>query len=172
MLKHDQIEQQTQLDAHPELPVDPDVVLTRPQVTIHLARTYQLTVFIGGCLGALTRYTITLLLPTKTDQWPMATFIVNMLGALALGVLLEGLARSGPDVGLRRFLRLGIGTGFIGAFTTYSTLAVDADLLVRNGDPVRAGVYTLISVVGGILLSALGIWLAGTHHKLRTRQSI
>jgi fluoride exporter len=88
-----------------------------------------------------------------------------MVGAFMLGTLLESLARRGEDAGLRRLLRLGIGTGFIGAFTTYSTLAIDADLLVKGNHIELAALYTTISVAGGLVLSAAGIQLAAAHHK-------
>ncbi len=154
-------------DTHPELPIDSDIVLPRMRRPIHLVAEYQVAVFVGGGLGAWVRYGVTLLYPAKDGAWPTATFLVNMVGALVLGLLLEALARRGEDKGLRRLLRLGIGTGFIGAFTTYSTLAVDADLLVKGNCLVLAAAYTLMSVAGGVVLSALGIQLAAAHHKQR-----
>jgi CrcB protein len=152
-------------DTHPELPVDPDIVLPRVRRPVHLVGEFQLTVFAGGCLGALSRYGLTLLYPAKDGSWPAATFLVNLLGAFILGLLLEGLARRGDDTGARRFVRLGIGTGFLGAFTTYSTLAVDANLLVKNGHVPLAAAYTFASVAAGLLLSALGIQIAAAHHR-------
>ena len=157
-------------DSHPELPIDPDVVFPRVRRPTHLAQEFQLTVFIGGCLGALSRYGITLLYPGKEGGWPTATFIVNMLGAFVLGALLEGSARRGEDIGLRRLLRLGIGTGFIGAFTTYSTLAIDADLLIKDNHIGLALAYTLTSVSVGILLTTFGIQLATAHHQKQMRR--
>jgi CrcB protein len=163
--------QPPQPDSHPELPLDPDIVLPRIKQPIHLVQEYQLTVFVGGCLGALARYGVALLYPDKDGTWPTATFLVNMAGAFVLGCLLEGLARRGEDAELRRFLRLGIGTGFIGAFTTYSTLATDADLLMKDNHLALAIAYTLISVAGGLLFSAVGIKLATAHHKLQRVRS-
>jgi CrcB protein len=157
-------------DSHPELPTDPDIILPRIRRPIHLVQELELTVFIGGCLGALSRYGITLQYPSKGGAWPTATFIVNMVGAFVLGLLLESLAQHGKDVGLRRLLRLGIGTGFIGAFTTYSTLAIDADLLVRRNHFALALAYTVISVAGGLILSALGIQFGTAYHRKQSRQ--
>lgn len=153
-------------DKHPELPVDPDIVLPRMRRPIHLVGEFQLTVFVGGCFGALSRYGLALLYhPAKDGSWPVATFLVNLMGAFILGLLLEGLARRGDDTGARRFVRLGIGTGFLGAFTTYSTLAVDADLLVKNGHVPLAAAYTLTSILAGLLLNALGIRIATAHNR-------
>lgn len=153
-------------DTHPELPLDPDVV--QPGVykwPVHFQMPLQLTVFVGGCMGALARYGLIQIMPTLKDALPVATLFVNLLGAFLLGVLLEALARRGEDKGLRRLVRLGLGTGFIGAFTTYSTFAVEIDLLIGNGKSEVAIFYAAVSVLGGIVLSALGIQIAAKHHK-------
>src|SRR5579872_7347401 len=100
-------------DSHPELPIDPDIVLPPIYRPVHLLWEFQITVFIGGCLGALGRYGLTLRYVDRAGQWPTATFMVNLVGSCMLGMLLEGLARRGEDVGLKRLLRLGVGTGFI-----------------------------------------------------------
>ena len=118
-------------------------------------------VFVGGLAGTPARYALSLALPGRPGHWPTGTFVANLAGAFALGVLLEGLARRGDDTGRRRLLRLGLGTGFLGAFTTYSSLAVETDLLLRDGRPGLAGGYALASVTGGLLLAAAGLVAAG-----------
>lgn len=155
-------------DTHPELPLDPDVV--QPGVykwPLHLTPAYIGVVFLGGCLGAAARYKFNLQLPTPQNGWPAGTLFVNLLGAFLLGLLLEELTRLGDDRGARRIVRLGIGTGFMGAFTTYSTLAVEINLLLRQNNMALAWWYALVSVVGGVLCSAFGIWAAASHHKYR-----
>lgn len=114
-------------------------------------------VFAGGLAGTPARYALSLALPSRPGHWPSGTFVTNLVGAFALGVLLQALARAGDDVGRRRLLRLGLGTGFLGAFTTYSALAVETDLLVRDGRPGLAAAYALASVTGGLLLAAAGL---------------
>lgn len=157
-------------DSHPELPVDPDVLqprnLKRPP---HLTAEFQVIVFLGGCLGTLARYGIMLRLPASTGTWPAATLSVNMVGAFLLGFLLEALARRGNDTGVRRLLRLAFGTGFMGAFTTYSSFAVEANLLVKHGNMTLAAIYILVSLIGGILVCTCGIWLASMGSARRRR---
>jgi CrcB protein len=160
-------------DQHPELPLDPDPVddgrdLPRP---VHLRRDLLALVAVGGFFGALARYGVSRAEPTTTGHWPTGTFIVNLVGALILGVLLEALARSGADAGWRQRARLLIGTGFCGALTTYSTLAVEADLLVRDHRSGLAVLYLVVSLVGGLVLTSAGIAAATGHHHWRVRRS-
>ena len=132
------------------------------------ARQPVLAVLAGGLLGTPARYAVSLALPTRTGSWPTGTFLVNLLGAFLLGALLEGLVRGGPVGDRRELLRLGLGTGFLGAFTTYSTLAVETDLLVRAGHAPLAAAYALASVAAGVLLSTAGIWAAAGWHRRRS----
>jgi CrcB protein len=116
-------------------------------------------VFLGGAAGTLARWGVGLSVPHPA-RVPLATVVVNVVGAFVLGALLEGLARRGPDEGRRRALRLTLGTGFCGGFTTYSALANDTDALLRSGLTVQALAYALATVVLGLLASALGIAVA------------
>ena len=111
----------------------------------------------GGVLGAPARYAISEALPNPGQGYPTATFITNLGGALILGALLEGLARLGPDEGRRRSVRLLVGTGMCGAFTTYSTFAVESDQLLRAHRVGLAVAYALGTVVLGLLATGLGI---------------
>jgi len=162
-------------DAHAALPLDPDAASTGAASTgrgarpAHLQPRLLLVVFAGGVLGTPARYAVSLALPTGAGGWPTGTLVVNLLGALLLGALLEGLSRRGADGGRRRLLRLGLGTGFLGAFTTYSALAVESDLLVRAGRPGLAAAYALVTALAGLLLSAAGIQAAAAHHRHQHR---
>lgn len=89
------------------------------------------------------------------------TFAVNMVGSFLLGLLVAVLAARGDDVGPQRLVRLALGTGVLGGFTTYSTFIVEVDELVRDGHLELGAGYALGSVVLGILAAALGIVLGG-----------
>ena len=94
------------------------------------------------------------------ERWPWGTFAANLVGAFVLGVLLEALARRGPDAGGRQRLRLLAGTGFCGGLTTYSTLATEADLLVRADAVGTVLGYLAATVVAGAAVTWAGIALA------------
>jgi CrcB protein len=116
-------------------------------------------VAVGGALGTGARYGIEQWLPAGSG-FPWGTLLANLLGALVLGVLIEMLTRRGSDTGRRRQMRLLVGTGFCGGLTTYSTLAVETDLLIRSHRTGLAVGYALVSVVAGIVVAAIGIAVA------------
>ncbi len=126
---------------------------------MHLRPTFIALVALGGAAGSLARHGVELLLGTS-DGLPVGTLTVNLVGAFALGALLEGLATRGSDVGHRRTARLLVGTGFLGGFTTYSALAVESDGLVRDGRVGLALGYVLATVVVGLIASVAGILTA------------
>jgi CrcB protein len=155
-----------QRDSHPELPINPDVVKEGEyKWPPHFRLILILYVFIGGCFGAFARYGVIENLPTLANGWPLATTFTNLLGAFALGMLLEGLSRLGEDGGTLRVTRLVLGTGFIGAFTTYSTFVVDTHSLIATGNMVTVVWYVLSTLIGGLILCGLGIRIAAIHHQ-------
>jgi CrcB protein len=111
----------------------------------------------GGAAGAAARDAVEQALPTAAHGFPVATLLINLSGAFALGLLIEALVRAGPETPRRRRTRLVLGTGFLGAFTTYSTFAVEADLLVRDGDAWRALAYVAATVLGGAAATFAGV---------------
>lgn len=115
-------------------------------------------IFVGGSVGTALRAALSSAFPVLPGQWPWVTFWVNLGGALLLGALLEGLAATGPDKGWRRDLRLGLGTGLLGGFTTYSTFSVEVVGLVGAGVWPAAVGYALASVLGGVGTAWLGMW--------------
>jgi CrcB protein len=140
----------------------------RPRRPLHLHPGYIVVVVLGGVPGALARYWLGTALPAP-GGWPLPTLAINLSGAFALGVLLEALARRGPDEGGRRIARLLAGTGFLGAFTTYSTFAVEAVKLLGAGQALPALGYLAATVLGGAAASGAGIFTAAYHHARSTR---
>lgn len=115
------------------------------------------TVAAGGALGSVLRWCATTL-PGGGDLGPLLA--VNVVGALLLGLLTTVLARSGPDTGLRRTLRLGLGTGVLGGFTSYSALAAAVTTGSGAGvaGPSPAGIAYVAGSVGlGIVAAWAGI---------------
>lgn len=120
---------------------------------------YLAVVGIGGAIGAEIRYVITDAVAPALSA-PAITFVINVVGSLLLGLLLESLALRGPDTGVRRTLRLLLGTGFLGGFTTYSTLALDATTYLDTGHWDIGIAYGLGSIISGVLAAAVGLWIA------------
>lgn len=113
-------------------------------------------VFIGGGTGALAR--ALLLAAWPSPLFPLPVLVINLVGALALGCLTGYLARreAAPRV---RATRLLLGTGLLGGFTTYSTLALGLVQLGQDGRWGSALLYGGASLVGGYLLAVVGLKL-------------
>lgn len=139
----------------------------RPHRPVHLHPGFVLVVITGGVFGALARYGLSSALPSP-GGWPLPTLIINLAGALLLGVLLEALVRRGPDAGRLRMIRLLAGTGFMGAFTTYSTLALEANTLLGAGRTTDAVIYVAATLIGGAVATVTGIRVAAGHHSRMT----
>ena len=120
--------------------------------------------FVGGVAGTLSRWALGGVLPAP-DGWPLPTLLINLSGAFALGALLESLARRGPDAGVRRLVRLGLGTGFLGAFTTYSALALEATSLLLAGRVLEGAGYLAATVLGGAAATLAGVAGAAWLHR-------
>ena len=136
---------------------------------MHLRWRYIGLVAIGGTLGTAAREALSLLIPA-TGAFPVSIFLINITGAFALGFLLEYLLRAGPDEGRRRRLRLLVGTGFMGGYTTYSTLAVGVADALAGGEAALGILYGIVSVIVGIAAGFAGIALgAGTHRRRSMR---
>jgi CrcB protein len=156
-----------------DLPVDSDIEVVdtggaRPR-PIHLNWRYLAMVFVGGAVGTAAREGLVLAIP-NLGSIPLAIFIINVVGAFLLGVLLEALAKKGPDEGRRRSLRLLLGTGFLGGFTTYSTLATDTTLLAADGSGGLAIAYSLATILIGGAASWAGIAAAASIHRRKTAE--
>jgi CrcB protein len=133
---------------------------------IHLNARYLGVVALGGALGTACRELLSLAYP-PVDGLPLTILAINILGALLLGVLLGTLGHRGPDEGHRRIVRLLLGTGVMGGFTTYSALATDTALLAGSDRFGAAAVYSLGTVLIGALATWAGIAIAAAAHRPR-----
>ena len=112
-----------------------------------------LAVGAGALLGANVRYLLANWAAARWgDSFPYGTFIINISGAFAIGLVLSLLsARAGFGPNARLF----IVTGFLGGYTTFSSYAWEALMLASDGAWLRLALY----VVGSNVLGLLGVWL-------------
>ncbi len=136
-----------QARAEPDLLDDPSLP------SIALSVSTLAAVFIGGAVGTICRYLLEAHHPIATGGFPWVTLVVNLSGSLAIGLLIPLTEHVGPRMPLVRPLLL---IGFLGGWTTYSTLTVETTLLAKNGDLLTGGAYVAATVVGGLLLVVAG----------------
>src|SRR5271165_583274 len=108
-------------------------------------------------IGAPARYLADRMLQARHDSvFPWGTFAINMTGSALLGFLLGAQRHLGlPPVALAL-----LGTGFCGGLTTFSTFSYETLRLLEDGAIGEAGVNTIGSLAGGVLLAWLGYRLA------------
>jgi CrcB protein len=112
---------------------------------------------LGGAAGTLGRVELGRLIPTTTNGFPWPTFAANITGAFVIGlVIVLVLDRMAPT----RYVRPLIGTGFCGGLTTFSTLVVEIDLLVKAGHAAMALGYLAASLAAGMAAVWAGMALA------------
>lgn len=117
-----------------------------------------LTVMIGGALGAGGRYAMgSALLARLGNAFPWGTLTVNLIGGLAMGLLAGVLTRGGGEP-----IRLLLGVGVLGGFTTFSAFSLDVVAMVERGQAVSALTYVAASVIGSVALTFLGLSLVRT----------
>jgi CrcB protein len=95
--------------------------------------------------------------PAEPGAFPWGTFVVNLSGAFLLALLLTLLVERLPSNDWARPL---LGTGLVGAYTTFSTLALELDRLVAARRPAVATAYLLVSLAGGMVAAVTGVGLA------------
>lgn len=116
-------------------------------------------VALGGAAGTGLRLALNHALP-HDGRVPWATLLENVVGAFCLGLLLEALVRAGREDARRRVLRLGLGTGLLGGFTTFSALALESRTLLVGGDLLVGIGYPVASCLLGVAAAAAGVALA------------
>ena len=111
-------------------------------------------VMAGGAIGAALRYGASLALPVR-GGWPWGTLAVNLIGGFAMGLLAAYLIKGNPNEAMRLF----VGVGILGGFTTFSAFSLDSFRMIEGGAWGQAVAYALFSVIGSILALAAGYGL-------------
>jgi CrcB protein len=111
-------------------------------------------VAIGGAVGGLLRHGLVLAFPYAPGQVPYVILAINAVGAFALGAGGRWLVHTYPE---HRLMRFALTTGLMGAFTTFSTYALDAVHLAHAGAQVAALGYVAASLLLGLLAAGSGL---------------
>ncbi len=111
-------------------------------------------VALGGALGAISRFAVDRMVNELLGTVVLGTFVTNISGSFLLGVLV---AVAGGRVGLSEEVRAVAAIGFLGSYTTFSTLTVASVQLAADGDWLRAFTNIVGSIVVGILAALVGI---------------
>jgi len=145
--------QEQQLQAHEPRAADGDA-LAQPFVPrLGLSVATLLAIFVGGALGTVARYLLEAHHPIPEGNFPWTTLVINLSGSLAIGLLVPLTEHVASRASWARpFLVVGV----LGGWTTYSTLAVEATLLAKDGDIASFLVYLAATVVGGLVLVVAG----------------
>lgn len=129
----------------------------------------------GGFCGAITRYALSkpllllaATLPGGHTGFPYDILFINLTGAFAIGLLFGAFEQG---AGISPDLRLALGTGFLGAYTTFSSFMVGASMLTLRGAGMQALLYLVGSMTAGVALASAGFATAGAaiHGRQRVR---
>jgi CrcB protein len=116
-----------------------------------------LYIALGGALGATARYSLGLWIHSWAGSaFPWGPFVVNTIGSFLLGFILRYLEGTAATPELRAMLTIGI----LGAFTTFSTFTYETVVLIQAGDWTRAALYSVGSLLLGLLAISGGLFLA------------
>ena len=116
-----------------------------------------LLVFLGGGLGSVARYWISLKLNNFENAIPYGTLLANILGSLIIGFILGYSSRTGL---LNENHSLLIATGFCGGFTTFSTFAYENHLYIKGGDYFGFLPYMVVTFILAVGAVFLGMYLS------------
>lgn len=113
-----------------------------------------LLVGLGGAIGAILRYGLSFL-PIKMN-FPVATFLTNVIGALLIGIVVGLFEKSRISSDMTLFLK----TGVCGGFTTFSTFSLESLQLFENGQYMIGTIYMIVSIVGCLLGVYIGRFIS------------
>jgi fluoride exporter len=118
-----------------------------------LSLSTMVAIFVGGAVGTVARYELDARHPIAPGHFPWVTLLINLSGSFAIGLLVPLTEFVTPRAPLARPLLI---VGFLGGWTTYSTLAVEATLLAKDGAIADFVTYLVATVVGGLALVVVG----------------
>ncbi|WP_067704978.1 fluoride efflux transporter CrcB [Nocardia jejuensis] len=147
------------IEPQPVFGIDPDIDLHEPAQRQELGRAHGAIVAVialGGALGALARYGLTLAWPTPPGGFPWTVFTINVIGSALLATLMVVITEFRPAHPL---LRPFLGTGVLGGFTTFSTYANDIRALLDPGTIMTAVLYLAGTLIAALTAAALAMTL-------------
>ncbi|ANU08624.1 fluoride efflux transporter CrcB [Paraurantiacibacter namhicola] len=124
--------------------------------------TASMNVALGGAIGAVLRYQLGRVMtqwlgPDAVTAFPFATLAANTIGSLLMGVLAGVLVKNGGEAQWSEQLRLFVGVGLLGGFTTFSAFSLEMVLLIERGNFLFAALYVMLSVALGIVGLFVGL---------------
>ncbi|MEV7969482.1 fluoride efflux transporter CrcB [Sphaerisporangium sp. NPDC088356] len=153
-----------------DLPIDSDVDVAHerghPERNVFEARPGRrragalgvlVVIALGGGLGSVARYLVSQAIPTPAGHFPWATFLTNVTGCFALGLLMVFVLNVWPP---SRYVRPFLGVGFLGGYTTFSTFTTEILRLAREGRWAVADSYAVGSLLAGLVAVWCGMALA------------
>jgi CrcB protein len=114
-----------------------------------------LLVAIGGAGGSVLRYLVGLMI--RVNNFPAATFIINIIGCLLIGIVIGFTSKNAND---QQQWRLLLATGFCGGFTTFSAFSYESLQLIQEQRWLACFLYISASVIIGITATFAGFWIS------------
>jgi fluoride exporter len=114
-------------------------------------------VMAGGAVGAGARYALARALEGVSASWPWPTFLANVVGGLLMGLLAAHVLRGGAGV---ENVRLFVGVGLLGGFTTFSAFSLEMAQMVERGQAGLAVGYAMASVILALAAVFAGLALS------------
>jgi CrcB protein len=125
-----------------------------------------LMVFLGGALGTVARESLDLVTPA--EHLVYTTFLINVVGSCALAAVYTALLVRNETAILQRRIRLFVGTGFMGGFTTYGSFAVATAAAAARHSVGDSALYAAGSIVLGVVAALFGRWAVESIHRRRS----
>lgn len=116
-----------------------------------------MSVALGGALGACVRFGLSLCFPFVVGQWPLASFLANVVGCAIMGCFYYLITHSHLSPSFKPLLM----AGFLGAMTTFSSFALEAWLMLAHNAHLLAVTYLVVSVLACVTALAIGYTLTG-----------